>query len=140
MFFLLLFWDFFKLFFHFLELKCDVKNWKIWKWNTFSRNWKLRFFVHFFAFFFTKKIFIFLDLRVKVKKFKESEKKAIFSAFPEGLGEWTPCMSIYRYFCILGIYIRNPTMFAFFTQLNLWKRGQPKLLSKKFCRIILDPP
>jgi len=41
--------------------------------------------VHFFAFFFTKKIFIFLDLRVKVKKFKESEKRAIFATSPEGL-------------------------------------------------------
>jgi len=42
--------------------------------------------VHFFAIFFTKKIFIFLDLWVTVKKFKESEKKAIFSTSPEGLG------------------------------------------------------
>ena len=40
----------------------------------------------FCAFFFTQKIFIFLDLRVKVKKFKESEKMAIFSTSPEGLG------------------------------------------------------
>ena len=42
--------------------------------------------MHFFAVFFTKKIFIFLDLRVKVKKIKESEKRAIFSTSPEGLG------------------------------------------------------
>ena len=45
---------------------------------------KIAIFCAFFCVFFYKKIFIFLDLRVKVKKFKESEKRVIFSTSPEG--------------------------------------------------------
>ena len=42
--------------FTFSRVEMWCKKWKIWKWNTFSRNWKLRFCVHFFAFFLQKKI------------------------------------------------------------------------------------
>ena len=48
---------------------------------------KIAVFCVFFGVFFTKKFFVFPDLRIKVNKFKESEKTAIFSTSPEVLGE-----------------------------------------------------
>ena len=47
---------------------------------------KIAIFCAFFCSFFYKKKFFSLDLRVKVKKIKKSEKKAIFSTSPEGWG------------------------------------------------------
>ena len=47
---------------------------------------KIAVFCVFFCVFFTKKFFVFPDLRIKVNKFKESEKSAIFLTSPEVLG------------------------------------------------------
>jgi len=68
-------------------LKCNVKNEKFENETPSRETENCGFLCIVFAFFFTKKFFIFLDLRVKVKKIKESEKRAIFSTSPEGLGE-----------------------------------------------------
>ena len=68
--------QFFKYFFHFLELKHNVKNVNLENIISVRESGKVNFFVHFFVKCFTKKKkVIFFVLRAKVKKIKKLEKK-----------------------------------------------------------------
>ena len=69
-------------------MKCDEKNEKFENETPSRETENCDFLCIFLRFFLQKNIFIFLDLRVKVKQFKESEKRAIFSTSPEGLEGW----------------------------------------------------